>query len=238
MAGSRQDSVGSRWQVARQRSEKATHYKCTISIFSANSVMVSNLPFVTKLRIQPTETKVVPVFMLKVLPKVSVSQGSCCRLVTSSEDPKQWWLSNQTMTHRWLTFIFKTQSFCFKELRRLDLFCKFQFQLMIYNPEAIPRDMKRFNVTRQQPQPLCPKWCNLAKWKGFDGFQQSVDQCRTVQKRQMHINHVLKKAKHLVAKHCNMMNWPRSFQKKSPRIFGDEFPHTFITILLCLAWGL
>ena len=131
MAGSRQDSVGSRWQVARQRSEKAMHYKCTVSVFSANSVIVSNLPFVTKLRIQPTETKVVPVFMLKVLPKVSVSQGSCCRLVTSSEDPKQWWLSNQTMTHRWLTFIFKTQSFCFKELR-LDVFCKFQFQLMIY----------------------------------------------------------------------------------------------------------
>ena len=59
---------------------------------------------------------------------------------------------------------------------------------MIYNSNAISRDMKRFNVTRQQPQLLCPKWCNLAKWN-----QQWVDQCSTVQKIQMHINHVLKR---------------------------------------------
>lgn len=68
-----------------------------------------------------------------------------------------------------------------------------------------------FNVTRQQPQLLCPKWCNLAKWN-----QQWVDQCSTVQKIQMHINHVLKKAKHVVAKYCNKMNWPISFQQKVP----------------------
>ena len=85
---------------------------------------------------------------------------------------------------------------------------------MIYNSTAIPRDTKRFNVTRQQPQLLCPKWCNLAKWN-----QQWVDQCSTVQKIQMHINHVLKKKQNMWLQNL-VTRWTDHypFNKKSTRI--------------------
>lgn len=108
--------------------------KCTVSLFSANWVIVSYLiqPTIGYQTESPTDgNQGRPCVYVKGLAKgvrvagLMLQAGYIWGSETVVAAPTKGW------THWWrehlLTFIFKTQNFCFKGLKRLDVFCKFQF---------------------------------------------------------------------------------------------------------------